>query len=302
MSEYSILAAMRVLVACSECTRQYDASKLAAGSRFRCLCGSILQVQLPEPHDAAVVRCSSCGAPRDQQRQACRFCGADFTLHERDLHTICPACMTRVSDRARFCHHCASPLLGASQAGEPSHEACPVCGEDQKLTSRQVGDPPIGVLECPRCAGLWLAKSELDLLLQRVRATAASSEAESQAAPQDYRATERVTQEGPLYRACPVCGALMHRRNFGRKSGVIVDQCGSHGYWFDHAELDSVLRWVQQGGEVRAARLEDEARREAVRQRDFGRQLEPTDNDWPPVASRAGTLIDMLSWLVTRIR
>ena len=293
---------MRVLVACPDCTRQYDASKLEEGSRFRCLCGAILTVQHPEPHDAAVVRCSSCGAPRERQRQSCRFCDADFTLHERDLHTICPVCMTRVSDRARFCHHCASPLLAAGLAGEPSHETCPVCANEQHLTSRQIGDPAIGVLECPRCAGLWLAKEELQLLLERVRTTAARTEPEIAASRQDHDNTARVTQDGPLYRACPVCSKLMNRRNFGRKSGIIVDQCGPHGFWFDPQELESVLRWVRLGGEGRVARQEDEERRQAVRQQEFDRQLAPADSDWPTAAGRTGTLIDMLGWLVTRIR
>ena len=293
---------MRLLVACPDCNRQYDASKLAEGSRFRCLCGAILRVHRPEPHDAAVVRCSSCGAPRQGRGESCHFCSADFTLHERDLHTICPACMARVSDRARFCHHCASPLLSSGIAGEPSTQACPVCADQQMLTSRQVGKPAIGVLECPRCAGLWLAKDELQLLLQKVRATSASTEAEISATPQTYRSAERVTQEGPLYRACPVCSKLMHRRNFGRKSGIIVDQCGPHGYWFDNRELEDLLRWVQQGGEIQVARLQDEEQREATRRKQFDRQLEPADADWPASHRGSGTLVEMLGWLVSRIR
>lgn len=293
---------MRILVACQECNRQYDAGKLAEGSRFRCLCGTVLRVHRPEPHDASVVRCSSCGAPRQGKRESCHFCDADFTLHERDLHTICPACMTRVSDRARFCHHCASPLIAAGMAGEPTEQACPVCQDSQRLTSRQVGDPAIGVLECPRCAGLWLATDELQLLLQRVRATSASTETEVKIEQQDYRSQDRVSQEGPLYRECPDCGKLMHRRNFGRKSGIIVDQCGPHGYWFDNQELETVLRWVQEGGELRVARLRDDERREESRRQQMNRQLEPADSEWTPALRGSGTLVEMLSWLVTRIR
>jgi len=94
--------AVRLLVACPKCRRQYDASGWAVGSRFRCHCGDVVKVREPKRHDAAVVRCSSCGAPREERDAACRFCGADFTLHERDLHTVCPGCFARVSDSARF--------------------------------------------------------------------------------------------------------------------------------------------------------------------------------------------------------
>ena len=296
-----ILLTMRILVACPECNRQYDASKLAAGSRFRCLCGAILRVDRPEPHDASVVRCSSCGAPRQGKLESCHFCGADFTLHERDLHTICPACMARVSDRARFCHHCASPLIASGFAGEPSDQACPVCQDEQMLTSRRVGDPAIGVLECPKCAGLWLATDEFQLLLQRVRATSATTETEMATGQQGYQSKDPVTQEGPLYRACPVCSKLMNRRNFGRKSGIIVDQCGPHGFWFDNQELEAILRWVQQGAELRVARLQDEEQREASRRKQMNRQMEPADPDWPPSQRGSGTLVDMLGWLVSRV-
>lgn len=170
------------------------------------------------------------------------------------------------------------------------------------LTSRQVGDPALGVLECPRCAGLWLAKDELQLLLQKVRSTSASTESEIGPTPQSYQSAERVTQDGPLYRACPVCSKLMHRRNFGRKSGIIIDQCGPHGYWFDNQELEAILRWVQQGGELQVARLQDEEKREEERRQQFDRQLEPADADWPPPHQGSGTLVDMLGWLVRRIR
>jgi Zn-finger nucleic acid-binding protein len=210
--------------------------------------------------------------------------------------------MARVSDRARFCHHCASPLIPAGIAGEPSEQVCPVCPDVRMLTSRQIGDPAIGVLECPTCAGLWLSAEELQLLLQRVRATSANSDTEIIGDPQNYRSAERVTQDGPIYRSCPDCGKLMHRRNFGRKSGIIVDQCGPHGYWFDNQELESILRWVQQGGELRVARLEDEERQVAARREQMRQQLEPADSDWSPPSRGSGPLIDMLSWLVRRIR
>lgn len=293
---------MRLLVACSDCKRQFDASKLAQGSRFRCLCGTILQVQRPKAHDAAVVRCSSCGAPRQAESSTCHFCGGDFTLHERDMHTICPICMARVSDRARFCHHCATPLIPSGEAGTPSQQSCPACGEEHLLTSRRIGDPGIGVLECPRCAGLWLASEEFELLLDRVRATAASTEVDIVLEPRTEHSTAVAEQGSALYRPCPVCSKLMHRRNFGRKSGIIVDHCRPHGYWFDAQELESVLRWVRKGGEVAVGRLEEEEEREARRQQELNRQLEPLDAEWPRSNRGARTLIDLLDWMAIRIR
>src|ERR1700674_1552642 len=71
---------------------------------------------------------------------------------------------------------------------------------------------------------------------------------------------------GHLYRPCAVCGALMNRQNYGRKSGVILDICGAHGIWFDLDELPRVLAWVQGGGEARAGQLEAEQTRTEARE------------------------------------
>ena len=52
-----------------------------------------------------------CGAARgDDHADRCAYCHSSFTLHERDLNTVCPHCLALVSDRARFCHHCGTGL------------------------------------------------------------------------------------------------------------------------------------------------------------------------------------------------
>jgi Zn-finger nucleic acid-binding protein len=61
----------------------------------------------------------------------------------------------------------------------------------------------------------------------------------------------------------------MNRRNHGRKSGVIVDACREHGVWFDAEELERILHWIREGGERRAAALE-EAEQRASRHRETG--------------------------------
>jgi Zn-finger nucleic acid-binding protein len=72
---------------------------------------------------------------------------------------------------------------------------------------------------------------------------------------------------GHLYRPCAVCGALMNRQNYGRKSGVILDVCRAHGIWFDAGELPRVLGWIRDGGERRAGELAAEQDQAQARQR-----------------------------------
>ena len=139
---------MRLLVACPNCRRQYEAGQLSPGAKFHCSCGKVLRVKRSKGHDAAVVRCSGCGAPREKGASACEHCSADFTLHERDLHTVCPGCLTRVSDKARFCHSCGKALTAASVAGEESDIICPHCPSKPHLCSRRLGNEDFAMLEC----------------------------------------------------------------------------------------------------------------------------------------------------------
>ena len=238
---------MRLIVACQECQRQYDASGKKAGDRFRCHCGAEVAVGQPRGKEASVVRCSSCGAPRESQSACCAHCGADFTIHEKDLHTVCPNCMARVSDRARYCHHCATLLVAESVAGESTTCHCPACGPDRLLISRKLSKQQINVLECQKCGGFWISLATFDRLLDIV-ASQLKPVATSGLPPL------RAERRSP-YRPCAVCGKLMTRRNFGRSSGVIVDVCGSHGIWFDAYELSQVVRWARSGG-LEAARLD----------------------------------------------
>lgn len=209
-----------------------------------------------------MIRCSSCGAPREDSAEACRFCGAEFTLHARDLDTICSGCMARVSGKARFCHSCAAPVLvrQGAMAKEETDLRCPACAGGRPLVSRQLGRSNVALFECAACAGLWIDKEIFEVLADRAR---------SEALPDlDLRPAERRTPaapaKGPFYRTCVVCGGRMNRRNYGQKSGVIVDVCQHHGVWFDLHELEDLLRWLRNGGE-RLAQHDVEAERAAVR-------------------------------------
>ena len=266
---------MRFLLACPECRRQLDVTGHAVGARLRCSCGAMLTVPQPRGHDAAVVRCSACGAPREGNAQACRFCGSSFTLHDRDLDTLCPQCMARVSGRSRFCHWCGTPIL-ATQAASPETELrCPSCPVVRPLASRRLGASSVAVFECGHCGGLWVEKEVFEVMAARARAGSLPEPLMRSAPPASQPRDTEETGGGHAYRPCVLCGALMNRRNYGRKSGVIVDVCSRHGIWFDLHELDGLLRWLRQAGEERAQALAAEEEREAARQKAFAEGVEP---------------------------
>src|SRR5436190_10992986 len=166
---------MRLLVRCPDCRQKYDATKRGIGSRFRCSCGGVVEVREPQSHEASVIHCAACGASREEGSRACKYCGGDFTIHELDLNTVCPGCLARVSDRARFCHHCATLLSVEAVAGEEMPFRCPAC-EDRLLVSRRLESIATSALECQVCAGLWIGlESFHDLLALEARGNVGES-------------------------------------------------------------------------------------------------------------------------------
>ncbi len=252
---------MRLLVACKDCHKHFDASDRPVGSRFRCSCGSVVTVAQPHSQDAEVVNCSNCGGPREANSKQCTFCSSDFTLHEQDMNTICPECFARVSDKAKFCHHCGDRLLVESLAVEKTKQNCPVCGESQKLSGRQLGKFNASCSECQSCAGLWVGNETVKFITSRVEKNAAQTKTELDTLM--IPSQQPAKQLGPMYRKCPDCQELMSRRTFGRASGIVIDICKNHGTWFDADELRQVVEYVQKGGNEKSSRLaqlEEEAR------------------------------------------
>jgi len=155
------------------------------------------------------------------------------------------------------------------------------------LSSRSLGQPPIAVLECPSCAGLWLGSDVFRLLADKARDAALPDLAalvnDPASAPPRKVATGNgapidvgaggVGAQSSFYRPCPECGRMMNRRNFGQTSGIVLDVCKEHGLWFDAAELSAVLRWIHCGGEKAAAERRAKEEREAERLKRF--KVEP---------------------------
>ncbi len=243
---------MRLIVACKKCHRQYDATGRKIGGRFRCYCGEPVVVTKPVGHDAAVVRCSACGAPREEGSIACKYCGSDFTLHERDMQTVCPECLARVSDKAKFCHHCGTAITPEVTVGGATEFCCPSCTQgERKLHNRTLGAWAVNVLECPICAGMWLGTEVFENLANKVQRQAAGG-VESALGPKPFK---KGVRKPWAYRKCIVCQKFMQRRNFAGASGIILDICHEHGIWFDNTELEQLVDWIREGGTVRPSPL-----------------------------------------------
>jgi Zn-finger nucleic acid-binding protein/ribosomal protein L40E len=232
------------LVACPACHTQYDVSGVDAPV-FDCRCGAQVRNETGAAVDAAVQRCSACGALLPPDASQCEYCHSAVAAGQGRESLICPECFARNDEQARFCRACGvafqpEPLPRQGETPEKPL-ACPCCQEP--MSPRGLGG--VWIRECARCSGLWVPGEKLDTLIHRAVETARERAASGMntAPPRPRRVAAEFT-----YRHCPVCGAQMYRKNFGHHSGVIVDWCGAHGTWLDKDELEEIARFVAEGG------------------------------------------------------
>lgn len=182
-------------------------------------------------------RCKNCSAPLD--KIFCTYCGA---RNDVDLDDFKP--------------FNARPLQS---------RPCPVCHDDMRTID--VGKKvPFLIERCDSCYGLFFDKNELEEMIETSVKGGKNVDI--------GLLTELV--ENPryvdvvVYRRCPVCKKHMQRKNYGRRSGVIMDVCADHGVWLDPGELRQIMEWVGAGGMTRAHQLKRERQeRLARRQRHY---------------------------------
>lgn len=97
---------------------------------------------------------------------------------------------------------------------------------------------------CPSCDGLFFAPGVLEALLDEV----VENVYEADRPLLDAIQNESYRPERIVYRKCPICRNFMQRRNFGYRSGVVLDRCQQHGSWLDSGEFLHLAEWKKAGG------------------------------------------------------
>jgi len=274
-----------MLIACATCLRQYDADHLEVGERVRCLCGASMQVPERRSHVAQVRHCSACGASVEAGAERCEYCRGSILPPDREHGGTCPECFARLGVGARHCMECGISIAPTRVRILRVDAACPRCAEPlvQRITESAT------LTECSSCGGLWLPESFFQEL---VESKDLSPLGKSPVPPSpESREPEQVR-----YLKCPDCHAVMHRKNFASCSGVIIDWCRGHGFWFDDEELARIIRFVSEGGLDKARRL-DVARakqdlRRAKESADWGQRMRGSSS---PGAPQPGSGEDLLA-------
>jgi len=261
-----------VIVECPGCHLRHDVTGRPPGTRARCRCGT--GFRLPEsPAEAGRLACPGCGAPCAASKRSCEYCGAALATAR------CPRCFATLFRGAKHCGRCGAavevPARALSEQGR-SERQCPRCSSPERAVP-MVAHIVAGTLldQCDSCGGIWLDQTAFERLSEESRAQRGALDAIG-GLPRP-RAPLGADARKVVYLACPDCDARMTRRNFAKRSGVIIDVCNAHGIWFDDEELAKILEFVRGGGleEARRRDLEDlaeeerrlrlEAQREAAR-------------------------------------
>jgi Zn-finger nucleic acid-binding protein len=235
------------LVACDSCRAQYDVTGYASSS-LRCRCGHLVRVRAPAVVQRPIQRCGACGGPLEDGASACGFCGGQVEQDARALSLLCPECFAANPRRGQFCRGCGVALapepVGATS---PTGHDCPTCAVS--LFQRRLSNT--WVEECPECHGLFIAAAHFEHLVRH-----ASRVEKPAAAPATLAAPVALSADVVIYRRCPECAQFMQRRNYGRVSGVVVDECRPHGTWLDANELEAIGRFISSGEQARARKRE----------------------------------------------
>lgn len=265
-----------MLLACQTCHRQYDVGHYPPGSKVRCLCGALNEVRAPRTRQLEMFHCSNCGGKLAHGEASCSYCSAEVRLGTRGLGPACPECMATTLVGAQHCSTCGVALRAEAVVRALADRPCPSC----KQALSECETEKLRYVECTVCGGLWLDEQVFQRVIeQRDHAVT------DLLPPAQTRSGSAPPREAKIrYLPCPVCGESMHRRNFGNISGVILDWCRGHGWWFDAEELGRVLTFVESGGLERAREKRHEYRKLELerlerRSRESAGRLERADEE-----------------------
>lgn len=274
------------LIACHACHAHVDVTRVARAT-VRCACGATVQNRPPEALDLPIHRCAACGASLDAAAAACGYCRATVVRDPSRLGLVCPECFARTVEGGRFCVGCGVEIRPCAVGDADEALACPGC--ERALHPVQV--ERMTMLECAGCGGTWVRNDDFDAIVARVQETSGARASNGLGGGPRRRMVN--ARAAVVYRRCPTCAQVMHRRNFGRSSGIVVDWCREHGTWFDATELEAVARWVRAGGlDDRPRELPADAAQAVLA---FERGASSRSNDAGARRSLADLLLSLLS-------
>jgi len=165
------------------------------------------------------VKCTSCSGRLLGPMTFCPFCGVRQDVNLRQIHF-----RELGTDASLPCPHCFTPL---------------------DVIEFEI-EPKVRIERCTTCYGTFFNPGELEVLLDaQTNPLVWLDPVQLQQITRDFYHDPEIT-----YRKCPMCAERMSHINFGGKSGVIIDRCGTHGVWLEGSELRRLTEWWRAGGKL----------------------------------------------------
>lgn len=247
------------LVACSACHAQYDVTNIIV-EEFPCRCGETLRNSVLKGVEVAMHRCSACGAiVTNSSDQTCDYCLAVIERDFDKLSLICPECYARNAEEAHFCTGCGVGFNPEAIQVAGEELPCPQC--EMLMPASSVGG--VSLNECGKCHGLWVTGSAFDVLVNKAIEARKGNHALQLGNEAPRVAGANPADQKVLYRRCPKCNGVMNRKNYRKRSGIIIDKCADHGTWLDADELEQIAGFVLSGGLANQVSRTEEQKRDA---------------------------------------
>jgi Zn-finger nucleic acid-binding protein len=167
-----------------------------------------------------------------ENTKTCDHCGKEINSR----YLVCPLCGGQLPDRF-----------------EPLSPVCPRCQTALTIHIHNKEEYDL----CQGCGGMWLDRDEFHLATREFTVFRDGDKG------QYFRDSLKDTLE---YVPCVRCGKVMNRKNFGRISGVVIDECARHGVWLDAGELEKIRHFIADGGLDRARDREIEKTRTELKE------------------------------------
>lgn len=274
-----------MIVQCQHCHLRHDLTGRPHGTSVSCRCGA--RLALPEKDlETVALTCPQCGGQADKNRARCQHC-------DSALATIrCASCFGMAFKGNVHCPHCGGSLdAPAVVTHETGREPlpCPRCRTDLDAT---VIDKTL-IDACAPCGGVWLDHTAFETLLDGRKFTDLSA-ALNLPGWEVRQVPATPSEKDQLYVPCPVCEQLMHRRNYAKRSGIILDVCAAHGIWFDANELSRVFNYRIVDTEAASMRFKKENPGYQQTTRVIIREPERRSTGWAAgLEGLVGVLIDL---------
>ena len=166
------------------------------------------------------MKCDNCGGRLEGMMAFCPYCGVRQNIDLRQIN------FRDINTRKQM--------------------PCPSCQTPLGAVEIMADGNPVRIERCESCLGLFFNPGELEKLLE-----IQSHEIVWLDTRQLDAMANTFSNDGEVvYRKCPLCAERMSPHNFGGRSGVILDRCGTHGFWLDGGEFRRLAEWWRAGGRL----------------------------------------------------